>query len=156
MAASAVAAAIAVVVLPLVAANVHGPVVPVQLGAPPAPPAVVLLQIGAAVAVTPVPKFGVSMSPYTPAAPLLVTVMVYTTGLLEPPPLVTTLPTVTAGGVGLHTLLVWVPALPPGTNVAVLLRPVLVVLPGVAVSQPAPLPAGITLPGTTVKVTAMV
>ena len=35
-------------------------------------------------------------------------------------------------------------------------RPVLVVLPGVVVSQPAPLPPGITLPGTTVKVTTTV
>ena len=123
----AVAAAIAVVVVPLVAAKVHGnAVVRAGVTALNVPP-VLTVAVGVA-NVMPAPNWGVSTKPYAPAVPpLLVTVMVYIIGF-APMVLVICLSIDKAAGNGKHTLL-FCTTLPPGRSVvrlALLLRPVFV------------------------------
>jgi hypothetical protein len=82
------------------AARVLLPVVVVQFGVPPAAGAVVFAHV-MPVGVRPLPKSGVSVRPYVPGPPVLVTVTKYTAGLAVAT-LVIDFVTRMFGGIGVH------------------------------------------------------
>ncbi|MBK7469808.1 MAG: hypothetical protein IPI73_03365 [Betaproteobacteria bacterium] len=111
-----------------------------------------LVHTGGAVTVMPVPNSGESVNSYVAAVPpVLVTVIVYVA--VVPTTLGSLFTTTSAGGVGVHTLLVVV--VPVTVKLAVLFSPVLVVGGGGVALQVAPLVATVTLAGTTVNVTTI-
>ena len=83
------------------AARVLLPVAVVQFGVPPAAGAVVFTHV-MPVGVRPLPKSGVSVKPYVPGPPVLVTVTRYTAGLAVAT-LVIDFVTRMFGGIGVHT-----------------------------------------------------